>query len=227
MSRKPLAPIATARNSKPRSNTCDLATPWWSGASPGWRDPQTDHRDRPRPRAKETSAQVLTRNIDTGTPEGRLFFHITAAFDEFQRELIVENTKAGLVAARKRGRRAGGQRCWTRRESASPSDAQGHGELPVCRGCHRSTQDREDGLLPIFPVRSYPRTPESALTDHLCPCRFTYLCVKEPCMDAFVLVDYIKYNLNRHASQAKGSSPKEAVRRVSALPQLALLKIPD
>ncbi len=40
-------------------------------------------------------------------PEGRLFFHITAAFDEFQRELIVENTRAGLAAARKRGRRGG------------------------------------------------------------------------------------------------------------------------
>jgi DNA invertase Pin-like site-specific DNA recombinase len=36
-----------------------------------------------------------------------LFFHITAAFDEFQRELIVENTRAGLAAARKRGRRGG------------------------------------------------------------------------------------------------------------------------
>ena len=33
--------------------------------------------------------------------------HITAAFDEFQRELIVENTRAGLAAARKRGRRGG------------------------------------------------------------------------------------------------------------------------
>jgi DNA invertase Pin-like site-specific DNA recombinase len=56
---------------------------------------------------KKQALKVLTRNIDTGTPEGRLFFHITAAFDEFQRELIVENTKAGLVAARKRGRRGG------------------------------------------------------------------------------------------------------------------------
>ena len=51
--------------------------------------------------------KVLTQNIDTTTPEGRLFFHMTAAFDEFQRELIVENTKAGLVAANKRGRRGG------------------------------------------------------------------------------------------------------------------------
>src|SRR6202044_2689242 len=56
---------------------------------------------------KKQALKVLTRNIDTGTPEGRLFFHITAAFDEFQRELIVENTRAGLAAARKRGLRGG------------------------------------------------------------------------------------------------------------------------
>ena len=49
------------------------------------------------------SLKVLTQNIDTSTPEGRLFFHMTAAFDEFQRELLVENTRAGLIAARKRG----------------------------------------------------------------------------------------------------------------------------
>ena len=50
---------------------------------------------------------MLTQNIDTSTPEGRLFFHMTAAFDEFQRELIVENTKAGLQAAKARGRHGG------------------------------------------------------------------------------------------------------------------------
>ena len=53
------------------------------------------------------SLKVLTQNIDTTTPEGRLFFHMTAAFDEFQRELIVENTRAGLEAAHRRGRRGG------------------------------------------------------------------------------------------------------------------------
>ena len=56
---------------------------------------------------RKIKLKVLTQNIDTGTPEGRLFFHMTAAFDEFQRELIVENTRAGLAAARKRGRRGG------------------------------------------------------------------------------------------------------------------------
>lgn len=51
--------------------------------------------------------RVLTQNIDTSTPEGRLFFHMIAAFDEFQRELIVENTRAGLAAASRNGRRGG------------------------------------------------------------------------------------------------------------------------
>lgn len=51
--------------------------------------------------------QALTQKIDTTTPEGRLFFHMNAAFDQFQREIIVENTKAGLKTARKHGRIGG------------------------------------------------------------------------------------------------------------------------
>lgn len=56
---------------------------------------------------RKITLKVLSQNIDTGTPEGRFYFHITAAFDEFQRELIVENTRAGLAAAHKRGRKGG------------------------------------------------------------------------------------------------------------------------
>ncbi|WP_218460270.1 recombinase family protein [Rickettsia sp. TH2014] len=51
--------------------------------------------------------QVITQNIDTSTAEGRLFFHMNAAFDQFQREIIVENTKAGLKSARRNGRIGG------------------------------------------------------------------------------------------------------------------------
>lgn len=56
---------------------------------------------------RKIALKVLTQNIDTTTPEGRLFFHMNAAFDQFQREIIVENTRAGLKFARKNGRVGG------------------------------------------------------------------------------------------------------------------------
>lgn len=52
----------------------------------------------------------LTENIDTTTPTGRLFFHIFGALAEFERNLIIERTHAGLVAARSRGRYGGRKR---------------------------------------------------------------------------------------------------------------------
>lgn len=56
---------------------------------------------------RQIALKVITQNIDTSTPEGRLFFHINASFDQFQREIIVENTRAGLQSARKKGRIGG------------------------------------------------------------------------------------------------------------------------
>ncbi|WP_433259782.1 recombinase family protein (plasmid) [Streptosporangium sp. CA-135522] len=44
---------------------------------------------------------------DTTTPEGRLFFHILAAFAEWERDLITARTLDGLEAARARGRTGG------------------------------------------------------------------------------------------------------------------------
>ncbi len=46
-------------------------------------------------------------SIDTTTANGRLIFAIFAGLAEFERELIVERTKAGLAAARTRGRTGG------------------------------------------------------------------------------------------------------------------------
>jgi DNA invertase Pin-like site-specific DNA recombinase len=45
--------------------------------------------------------------IDTSTPSGRLVFGIFAALAEFERDLIAERTRAGLAAARARGRKGG------------------------------------------------------------------------------------------------------------------------
>ena len=49
----------------------------------------------------------LTEALDTTTPGGKLVFHIFGALAEFERSIIRERTKAGLDAARSRGRLGG------------------------------------------------------------------------------------------------------------------------
>lgn len=49
----------------------------------------------------------IHESIDTTTSTGRLVFHIFAALAEFERDLIVDRTKAGLAAARERGSKPG------------------------------------------------------------------------------------------------------------------------
>jgi len=49
----------------------------------------------------------LRESIDTTTPGGRLVFHVFGALASFERELVQERTRAGLDAARARGRLGG------------------------------------------------------------------------------------------------------------------------
>jgi DNA invertase Pin-like site-specific DNA recombinase len=58
----------------------------------------------------------LNDNIDTTTIHGRLIFNIFASFAEFERELISERTRAGLEAARMKGR-VGGRKPGLSKES--------------------------------------------------------------------------------------------------------------
>jgi DNA invertase Pin-like site-specific DNA recombinase len=66
--------------------------------------------------------------IDTSTPTGRLFLQIRGAFAEYERALIRERTMAGLIAARKRGRRLGRPRALGRtdRERVARLRRSGH-----------------------------------------------------------------------------------------------------
>lgn len=49
----------------------------------------------------------LSENIDTSSSGGRLVFHMMAALAEFERSLISERTRAGMQAARDKGRHLG------------------------------------------------------------------------------------------------------------------------
>lgn len=49
----------------------------------------------------------LTENIDSTTSSGKLIFHIFGALAEFERDIIRERTRAGLIAARAKGRLGG------------------------------------------------------------------------------------------------------------------------
>jgi DNA invertase Pin-like site-specific DNA recombinase len=60
--------------------------------------------------ARGIGFKVLTghgASIDTTSPSGKLVFGIFAALAEFERELIIERTKAGMASARARGRNGG------------------------------------------------------------------------------------------------------------------------
>jgi DNA invertase Pin-like site-specific DNA recombinase len=57
--------------------------------------------------ARGVGFRSLTEAIDTTTPGGRLVFHIFGALGQFERDLIRERTRAGLVAAVARGRKGG------------------------------------------------------------------------------------------------------------------------
>jgi DNA invertase Pin-like site-specific DNA recombinase len=68
-------------------------------------------------RKKDIGLKVLAGSgaqIDTTTPNGRMVFGLFAVLAEFERELIIERTRAGLAAARARGRKGGRPRKMTK-----------------------------------------------------------------------------------------------------------------
>ena len=56
---------------------------------------------------REIGFKSLMESMDTTTSGGKLVFHIFGALAEFEHNLIIERTSAGLAAARARGRNGG------------------------------------------------------------------------------------------------------------------------
>ena len=110
-------------------------------------------------RMEEKGIQLrsLTEGIDTSTINGKLTFHLFAALAEFERALVRERTRAGLDAARARGRKGGRKHRLTpeRRAHAPPHTRT---PRPRRRPLPRKGQDRardlpSDGHLQAHPLR--------------------------------------------------------------------------
>jgi len=56
---------------------------------------------------KGVQLRSIREGIDTSTPFGTMYFSITGAFAQFERDLISQRTKIGLAAARDQGRVGG------------------------------------------------------------------------------------------------------------------------
>lgn len=72
----------------------------------------------------------ITDNVDTSTPSGRFFFHVMASLAQMERELIAERTKAGLAAAKAKGRVGGRKRKMTNSKIESAKKLLDAGILP-------------------------------------------------------------------------------------------------
>lgn len=86
---------------------------------------------------------ITTLGLDSTTPAGRMMFGILAQLAEFERDTLIERTKAGLVAARKRGSRLGRRHTLTghqQREARRMREEEGksYAEIGALLGVSRS-----------------------------------------------------------------------------------------
>ena len=90
---------------------------------------------------RQIGFRSLTEQIDTTSTAGKLIFHVFGALAEFERELIRERTRAGLAAARARGRQGGRRRALTAKQVAIAQalyESKHHSIAEICHTIHVS-----------------------------------------------------------------------------------------
>ena len=94
-------------------------------------------------REKGVGFRSLTEQMDTTTPHGELLFHLFGALAQYERALIQERVKAGIDAAKRRGRHSRRPRTLDgeKLESVIAALESGTSKAAVCRsfGIPRST----------------------------------------------------------------------------------------
>jgi DNA invertase Pin-like site-specific DNA recombinase len=79
----------------------------------------------------------LQEHLDTTSPGGMLIFHVLAALAEFERELIRERTRAGLEAARARGRQGGRPKVYDATAAAVARQMYDSRQFPISAIAHQ------------------------------------------------------------------------------------------
>ena len=77
----------------------------------------------------------MRESIDTTTPGGKLVFHVFGAVAEFERDLILERTMAGLEAGRARGRKGGRKPAMDEKKIALASKLTRDRGMPISEVC--------------------------------------------------------------------------------------------
>jgi DNA invertase Pin-like site-specific DNA recombinase len=85
--------------------------------------------------SKGMELKSLNESIDTTTATGKLLFHIIASFAQFERDNLIENTRAGLQAARARGKKGGRKRVMDDKKKAIALALRADPERPVSEIC--------------------------------------------------------------------------------------------
>ena len=80
---------------------------------------------------RDVGFRSLTEAIDTGSATGRLLGHMIAALAEFERSLIIEHTRAGITAAKRRGVKLGRKPKLTAQQSGHAREMIENGESPA------------------------------------------------------------------------------------------------
>lgn len=105
--------------------------------------------------ARGVGLKVLTgqgASIDTTTANGRLMFNFFAALAEFERELIIERTMAGLAAARARGRNGGRPFKMTTAKLRLAQAAMGKPETRIAELCNELGVSRQTLYRHVTPA---------------------------------------------------------------------------